>query len=142
MNEIFYQTIFPMCYSDPFITIDFMSLNDQNHVILGGQEQLWPWKTSRREVQACHFTGSDDCAAALSSKHLRAQQIKIFIGGYKPEHPIGDEEDKFTRNANGGIISFPDGRIFLMLYFYVNVHFGQIVYLFDHEYVKFLYTSL
>ena len=38
------------------------------------------------------FTGSDDCAPTLSSKHLRAQQIKIFIMGNKLQHPIEDEE--------------------------------------------------
>lgn len=50
---------------------------------------------------------------ALSSKHLRAQQIKNFIGGYKLEHPMGAEEDKFMRNVNGGIISSLDGEILL-----------------------------
>lgn len=55
---------------------------------------------------------SDDCAAALSSKHSSAQQIRSFIRGYKLQHPIGDEGDKFMRNFNGGIISLPYGRIF------------------------------
>ena len=51
----------------------------------------------------------DEDAPTLSGKHLRAQQIKIFIGGNKLEHPIGDEEYKFMRNVNAGIISSPDG---------------------------------
>lgn len=52
---------------------------------------------------------------AYQAQHLRAQQIKIFIGGNKLEHPIGDEEYKFMRNVNGGMISFPDGEMFLDL---------------------------
>lgn len=59
----------------------------------------------------CQFTGSYDCALALSSKHLRAQQIKNFIEGYKVEDPIGAEEDKFM----SGIISSLDGKILLDL---------------------------
>lgn len=63
-------------------------------------------------MQVWRLSGSDDYAPTLSSKHLRAQQIRIFIVGNKPEHPIGDEEHKFMRNVNGGIISVPDGKVF------------------------------
>lgn len=63
----------------------------------------------------CQVTGSDDYAPTLSSEHLRAQQIKIFIGGNKLEHPIGDEDYKFMRNVNSGTISSPDGMMLLDL---------------------------
>lgn len=45
----------------------------------------------------------------------QAQQITLFIGGNKLQHPFGDEEYKFMRNVNGGMISVPDGELFLDL---------------------------
>lgn len=51
----------------------------------------WP---SSREV--CQSPGNDD----IARKHLRAQQIMIFIGGYKLQDSIEDKEDKFMKNVN------------------------------------------
>lgn len=57
----------------------------------------------RQAGGGCRFISSLEVMTVLQpyqAQDLRAQQIKIFIGGNKLKHPIEDEEYKFMRSVN------------------------------------------